>query len=258
MQLVDRLGPGPRGAEQAARGGASDDRGGLQHAPGPVGQAIDAREQDLLDGLGHRSRLVQVALLGDDAGQLLEEERVALGPVDDEVGEGRRDVDVEHGPHDALAVLAGQRRQGNLGHVRAIHPRLPIPGAVRHEDEDRQRVDALQQREPERLRRGVDPVQVLDDDDQRPTPAGGSRRADGRRRGSGPGSPREAGVGDRLGLLDAEELEQRGHRFDTAEMRGGRGHGRILVAIRVGGSASSIRNARRSSSRIGRYGMAAP
>jgi hypothetical protein len=140
-------------------------------------------------------------------GQLLEEERVALGPVDNEIRECRWDVDVEHGPHDVHAVLTREGRQGDLGHVRTMNPGLPVPGPVCQENEDRQCVDAVEEGESECLGRGVHPVQVLDDDDQWPAP--------GRAHIELPDDVADPGLDDLRGqnrclfaLLDPEELEQ--------------------------------------------------
>ena len=171
LQLgVQPLGRFADGAQQPLGELPAEDGGRLQRLLGAGRQPIDARGQHALHRIGHRQPAG--AGVGQHVRQLLEEERVALAPVQDQprarvvggqLGQQRAD-DVE-------AVGAPQRRQRQLGGVRAVEPGRPVARPVRGHHEDRGAADALRQPGQARLRGAVDPVQVLEQQHERVAPA---------------------------------------------------------------------------------------
>ena len=128
-------------------------------------------------------------VLGEDlvgtagADQLLDEERVALGPVDDgrHLGLGQGAVGLEH-PHEAAYVVARERLElepldvaqaGPLGDLAAQRvAAVQVVGAVGRHQLDLAREGAGEQ-EAEQVEGGpVGPVDVLDDEQQRPVGGG--------------------------------------------------------------------------------------
>ena len=132
------------------------------------GQAVDARHEHGLHRLRHGLRGRAAALFADLARQLLQEERVALGPLEDQLHHRVLDgVLAEQRADDPGAVVGREGLQRDLGGVRSPHPRRLIAGAVGGHQEDRRAGHAVGQRGQQLLRRAVDPVQILDGDDER-------------------------------------------------------------------------------------------
>ena len=76
--------PFPDRREELLRELAAQERGCLEQTPRLRREAVDPRLQELLDRVRHGPRGLEVPLLGDRAGHLLKEERVALGLVEDQ------------------------------------------------------------------------------------------------------------------------------------------------------------------------------
>ena len=146
------------------------DRRGVHDRPcGPV-EPRDAREQDL----DHRPRTLGV--LGGE--QLLDEQRVAPGPAPDPVEDARRRVAARdqrqlaaHGVAVQAVELDDDRRRRPL--------ELPEPGedrvaarevvdAAREDDREALGREVPRQEREQVARRAVDPVDVLDDEHDRP------------------------------------------------------------------------------------------
>ena len=107
-------------------------------------------------------------------GQLLEEERVALGLVEDQLCE--RVLGVRGGqqrPDDGEAVVRRQLPERQLRRERPIAPGRPIAGPIGRDQQDRRPEQALGEKREVLLGRPVDPVEVLHLEDERPlaTPA---------------------------------------------------------------------------------------
>ena len=168
------VGPGriaPDLREDLARGFPPEHRGHLEQPPGVLGEPVDPRQEHLLDRVRRGARRADLLLLGGVPRQLLEEERVALGLREDAPGDGvGRFLRRQEGGDHAEALLDRERLQRDLGHVRPVRPGRPVAGAI---GEDEQQGHARQALDggAERLGRRVDPVQVLDGDDERARPA---------------------------------------------------------------------------------------
>ena len=133
-------------------------------------------------------------------------------------GGHRRRILRQHRPHDVQALLRGERLQRHLRHAGLLAPRRAIAEAVRAHHEHRGARDNLGERGEILLGRTVDPVQVLDDDDQRrvtallddelPQRLEDPRLRHLRREGREP-----------LVVRDVEEMEEIGRRFEQVETR---------------------------------------
>ena len=163
--LADRL-------QERDRELASEDRGRLQHALGRLGQPVDARRQHAVHRVGDGDRLGAAGVIGDHASQLFEEERVAFSPVEDTPGKRvRRLHPGGDGADDGQARLRSQGPQGELRHVRAFAPGRAVPWTVGREQHHGRRRDAFDESAQKGLRGLVDPVQVLDEEDEGLAPA---------------------------------------------------------------------------------------
>jgi len=101
--LDDRL-------QQRERELPPEDRGRLQHTLGRLGQPVDARRQHAVHRVGDGDRLGAAGVVGDHAGQLFEEERIALSAV--EYAPGKRIGGLHprcDGADDGQARLGSQR-----------------------------------------------------------------------------------------------------------------------------------------------------
>ena len=106
--------------------------------------------------------------LDERADALLQEERVPLGALDQEAlerPEGR--VRAREPVQQGLGALGRQGVEPELGVVGLAAPAMRVLGAVVHEQEHPGRRQALDQTVEERLGLAVDPVEVLEDDEQR-------------------------------------------------------------------------------------------
>ena len=169
---ADRSRPVPHPLQQAQWELATQYRRRLQHPPRLVRQTVDARGEHVLDRLRDPLRAVEVGAIARRAGQLLQEERVALGPADQVLGERAGVVAggvaaLEDGLHHRHGVARAEPRQGDLGGVGALHPGRGVPGAVGAEHEDRRALELIGEAREELLGDAVDPVQVLHHEDDR-------------------------------------------------------------------------------------------
>jgi hypothetical protein len=111
------------------------------------------------------------ALVDQSADDLLEEERVALGALEDAHSQlGRQVLDLEEERDETLALVRRQRIEGDGGVVAfpaaPLRARAQQVGAGGPEEQDRP-LDALGQVLEHVQHRAIRPVNVLDDDDER-------------------------------------------------------------------------------------------
>ena len=161
--------------EQGVPHPAADDRGDAHDPLGGVVEPVDAGEQEPGEVAG-----IGTASLPGGGGELLGEERVALGalgdPLDEVVGQAGAGA-----AHDAAQVGVGQRPEVDAGEpgqagpqgerrrqgVAAVH----VVAAVGDQQGDAVGQAAGEQQGQQLAGRLVGPVHVLDDDQERPTPA---------------------------------------------------------------------------------------
>ena len=99
---------------------------------------------------------------------LLEEERIALRPLDQEPLErAERRVGAEQRLEQLVGALGRQRIEPELAVVGLAAPGVLVLGAVVDEEQEARRGQALDEAVEQRLGLGVDPVQVLEDQQQR-------------------------------------------------------------------------------------------
>ena len=129
------------------------------------------RDLDGVDGAGRaiRPRLADEELrLGQTPHALLEEERVALRARDQEPFEV---TELRIGPHERLEKFLGTlARQGVDTQLRVVgltSPGLPVLGAVIHDQQQPRRSQAVDQPVEHGLCLCIDPVKILDDQEQR-------------------------------------------------------------------------------------------
>ena len=150
-------------------------------------QAVDAGRQDGLHGGGDLQALQGLcqargaALTDQHPGfpqapdALLQEKRVALGARDQHLSQGlegrstlRPSVVPQEGLQEFLGARRGQGVEPQLGVGGLVPPVVLVLRAVVNEQEQAGGRQALDQAVEDRLGLGVDPVQVLDDQEQRP------------------------------------------------------------------------------------------
>ena len=143
-------------------------------------QPVDPRGEDRLHRGGHVDRVegpgesIGPALpregvrLDQRPHALLEEERIAAGPGDEDWLE-RLDggVGAQQGQEQLAGALGRQRVQTELGVVGLAPPAMLVLRPVVDQEEQPRGRQALDQAVQERLRLGVDPVQILEDHEQR-------------------------------------------------------------------------------------------
>jgi hypothetical protein len=147
---------------------APQHRGRLEHALGLLREPIDPRHEDPVDGVRDGQIPRWAGLLRHGPRELLEEERISFGLVEDELGHRVGEVPrwedrVDHGQ----TVLTGEPVEGELRGVGLVHPRRPVAGSVCAHQKDRRTGEVLDQGDEVVLRRLVDPVEILDGEDQR-------------------------------------------------------------------------------------------
>ena len=158
----------------------ADHRGGLEQRLVLWRQPVDARRQDRLhrrrhvDGVRGLHEPVRAALahehpVVDEAPHaLLEEERIALGPREEEPLQGlEAGVAPEQRLQQRGRTLRRERVQPELAVVGLPAPAVPVLGTVVDEEQEPGRRQALDQPVEHRLRLGVDPVEVLEHDQER-------------------------------------------------------------------------------------------
>ncbi len=115
---LEATGAAPDGVEQPERELASQHRGGLEHPPRFLRQPVDARPQHVVDAAGHRVLRPGGRVLEHGPSQLLQEEGVAVGLVQDRLERvGIRSALAEDGAQHHEALRQGQPRQGELRRV---------------------------------------------------------------------------------------------------------------------------------------------
>ncbi len=156
----------------------ADDRGGLKHALVLGGQTVDpGSEEGLhggrhLDGVERPQQAVAPAVarqhsrLDQRPDTFLQKERRPLGPLDEEALQ-RLDGGV--------VAEQGVQQLARAGRGQGVDPELPVVGlrspgvlvlrAIVDEHEDARRRQPLHEGVHQGLRLGIDPVQVLEDDD---------------------------------------------------------------------------------------------
>jgi hypothetical protein len=191
VEELGRLEPG-EALGQRVRRGSGDAR---EHGHGDVGadhrsrleqvfvlgrQPVDPRRQDRLhcrrhvDGLRGLHQPVRAALtrqhpvLYEAPHALFEEERVALGPRQEKPFQGlEADVAPEQALQQRGRILGPERVQPELAVVGLPAPAVPVLRPVVDEEQEPGRRQALDQPVEPRLRLGVDPVEILEHDQER-------------------------------------------------------------------------------------------
>ncbi len=113
-------------------------------------------------------RAMKRAGLDERADALLEKERVAGRALAQHRGErSQRGIAAEQRLQEGAGGVGGQRVEPQLRVVRLAAPGMTILRAIVHEQRERRRRHAVDQRVEQGLRLGVGPLQILDHDDQR-------------------------------------------------------------------------------------------
>ena len=154
----------------------ADDRRGLEQALLLRGQAVDARRQDglhrgwYLNGRQGVRQAVGSRLAHQGTGlhqrphALLQEEGIALGALDQQLGEGRQTRIVPHeGLEEGISAGRGQGVQPQLRVVGLAPPAVPVVRPVVDQQEQARRRQALDQAFEQRLGLRIQPVQILTD-----------------------------------------------------------------------------------------------
>ena len=171
-------------------------------------QAVEAAAQHLLDRGRHCGGAL-ATLLANRAHQLLDEERVALGLGGDGLEErGIERVRARRRPGQTEAVLSPQRLQRHLRGEGLVDPRRAIARAIRAHQDDARADQGVDQRGEVLLGRAIDPVDVLEQHDERTLSAAADRELTERL--ERPGLERlRVGLGEPLALdLHAEKLRE--------------------------------------------------
>ena len=166
-----RLGHTGHGLQERNGHVLADDGGHLEEELLRVRQAVEARLQDALDGSGTMTSDLQVGVLGHRARELLQEERHAFGMGHDHLGQLGRQLLLGHdGMDHGEAVRRRQPIEPDLAGIGPSQPRRPVARAVRGDQHERITGEALGERGQRFLGGLVDPLDVLDGEDER-TPA---------------------------------------------------------------------------------------
>jgi len=106
--------------------------------------------------------------LGERADDLLEEERVALAPLDQELPEGgQRPVGTQERLEQLVGARRRQRRDRDLAEAGPAPPVVLELGPVVDEQQEPRCPDPLEEAVEDRPGLGVDPLEVLEDQDER-------------------------------------------------------------------------------------------
>ena len=147
------------------------DRSALEHRPLTRLEPVDAGREERLNRRRH-GVVCCLGIVGEHGEHLLDEQRVALGRVDDAIAERGSDVAVVHQPLDQiLGLVVAQRGERDEGRAppgcRPGRPGVEEVGAREAEEQDRgaarEAEDVLEQVEHRRL----GPVDVVHHDDER-------------------------------------------------------------------------------------------
>ena len=130
-------------------------------------QAINARHEHALNGVRHRYVGLPRRRVEHGAGQLFEEEGIALRFVDNHLLQRRRQRVVLPGrAHHGHALLRGQMAQRHLGGIRLVEPRRAIARTIRESAARSRRLQHSRPAMPGSPLRCGPPVQVLNLEDQ--------------------------------------------------------------------------------------------
>ena len=214
-------------------------------------QPVDPGQDDPLDRLRHGDGLGPLRRAPAD--DLLEEERVALGALEEALGLGGRH---HPGTHEALqqlaALLAGERGEGDLGEDLRIGAlaeaaqALEWPLAVGPADADDQKRDLAHERQQvlDELGGGlVDPVEVLDHQRHRALPRQTLEEppdAEEDLRAHGRAVEVAHPLGELAGHLEPEQRREIGEHLGRVVPEEG-AHLRLELRARLSGSPSSSR-----------------
>ena len=166
----------PHGSQQPRRDLAAEDGGGLEEALGILRQPVDARHEDVLDRGRDRPDVAQLRVVEQRSAQLLDEEGIAFRLVEDRPRHRLRCWRLaKDGARHRQAILGREWAQRDLRRVGLVDPCHTVAGPVGHDDEDRQASQTFSQRAQVLLRGCVDPVQVLNPEDQWPDAAAADR-----------------------------------------------------------------------------------
>src|SRR5262245_26257346 len=168
------------GLKQDDRHVLSDNSGRLQQALCLGRESIDPPGEQRLHRCWHsdrrdvRRQAVRASFTGEDSGLhqgphgLFEEERVALGLIDQQTLERRNLGNVTHqSPQELLGALRGQRVDSELTIVSLTSPGVSVFGSVVDEKQDGRPRQAVHKAVQQRLRLWVDPVKVLQHHNER-------------------------------------------------------------------------------------------
>ena len=106
---LERARSPPDGLDELPRELPTEDGSRLEDVPGLLRDALDPREQDFLDRVGNGRHRTRMAMSLDGAADLFDEERVAFGLVEDQLGHGLRDVVLDDGTEHAPTIVGRQR-----------------------------------------------------------------------------------------------------------------------------------------------------
>ncbi len=166
LERVDRV--RGHGGEQPEREGPPDHRGELRHFLGGA-QARQARRQRVTQRRRQLAPVGRLAALEHRSGQLLDEQRHAVGLGDDMLLDARGELRVAREELDQLlGILAAQGAERDLHHAGPRSPRdVDRVRPDRHHQQQRRGRRLLDQPIEPRQGGGVEPVEILDQQDHR-------------------------------------------------------------------------------------------
>ena len=166
------------GGQQLVAEHAAERRGQMRDVL-DAGEAIEARHQRVVQGFGNRqqrqrtgqtepvSRGLESAQLEHRLGELLDIEGHAVGPGDDMVEDlGRQLPAAGHLLDQRRRLAVAEMGEGERGDVRKTRPGRHETGPVGDQQQDRHALNAIDHQMEQLARRGVDPVCVLEQDQQ--------------------------------------------------------------------------------------------
>ncbi len=218
------------GLEQRQRHVLTDDSRALEHPLVPGGEPVDARGEEglhrrrYLDRFGSPADAVRPAVAVERAGldqvtdALLQEEGIALRALDQLRAEFRRVAAfTQETAQELFGHAARQRLDDDLAVVSLPAPPLLVLRPVCDEEQNARSGQAVHECVEDGLRLGIDPVEVLDHEAQRPALAlADEETPDGVERALSALSRVEASPG---GVLDGQ-IEQRQQGGEGAQERG--------------------------------------
>ena len=173
---LERASVAPHGSQQPRRDLAAEDGGGLEEALGVLRQPVDARHEDFLDRGRDRPDVAQLRVVEQGSAQLLDEEGITFRLVENRPRHRLRCSRLaKDGTRHRQAIFWREWAQRDLRRVGLVDPCDAIAGPIGRDEEDRQAGQTFSQRAQVLLRGCVDPVQVLNREDQWPDAAGADR-----------------------------------------------------------------------------------